>query len=140
MGRRFTTLATAGAVLLSLEACSDAAAPTIESVAGLYDATTFTVDQGSGPEDLLSKGSFIDLTLKVDGTTAGRLFVSGGAEGGGDLDADLTGTWTLDSTTVTLSHVVDTFLRDMTFTVEAGRLVGEETFSEATLRVVLTKQ
>jgi hypothetical protein len=71
------------------------------------------------------------------------LFVPGGGEDGGDLDADLSGTFSFNDTTdqVTFDQSADTFVRDMTFTaVRAGdgvQLEGEETFGETTARVVL---
>ncbi len=77
--------------------------------------------------------------LAADGTTTGRLFVPGGAEGGGDLDADLTGTWTLDGSTVTFSQTADTFIRDATFTASRNRLTGEGVFQGLAIRLVLDK-
>lgn len=124
--------------LALLAACSDAL--TVESVAGSYEATTFTVREGSTTEDLLAAGASINLTLTAAGTTSGRLFVPGGAEDGSDFDADLTGAWALSGKQVTFDHAADTFIRDMPFTADDGRLSGEATFSGATLRVVLERQ
>lgn len=119
-------------------ACSDPA--TVESPAGSYVATSFTVREGSTTEDMLSAGASIDVTLTAARTTSGRLFVPDGSEQGRDLDADLTGSWSLDSCQVTLAHAADTFLRDMPFTVDSHGLVGEATFGGARLRVVLERQ
>lgn len=120
-------------------ACSDSTAPTMASVAGSYAATTFTVTESGGTTNILAAGGSISLTLAAAGTTSGRLFVPGGAEGGGDFDEDLTGTWSLQDSTVTLDHDADTFLRDMTFTVRGQQLVGQETFTDVTVAVVLAK-
>jgi hypothetical protein len=109
------------------------------SVAGSYAATSFTVTEAGGTTDVLSTGGSITLSLTAGGTTNGRLFVPGGAEDGSDFDEDLTGTWALQDSTVTLDHDADTFLRDMTFTVRGQQLVGEETFSDVTVAVVLAK-
>jgi len=110
------------------------------SVAGSYTATTFTVTESGGSADILAAGGSISLTLAAAGTTSGRLFVPGGGEGGGDFDEDLTGTWTLQDSTVTLDHDADTFLRDMTLTFRSRRqLVGQETFVDVTIAVVLAK-
>jgi hypothetical protein len=127
----------AAAVLLA--ACSDSTAPTMRSVAGSYSATSFTVTESGGTTNILAAGGSITLTLTAAGVTSGRLFVPGGAEDGGDFDEALTGTWTLQDSTVTLEHDADTFLRDMTFTVRGQQLVGEETFSDVTVAVVFTK-
>jgi len=122
-------------------ACSGAAAPTMDDLAGEYEAAIFTTQEtGAGVVNQLSLGSFIELTLSADGTTMGRLFVRDGTEGGGDLDADLTGRWTLAGHAVTLDHAADTFLRDVTFTVDGDRLVTEASFSGGTINVVLEKQ
>jgi hypothetical protein len=109
------------------------------SVAGSYTATTFTVTGTGGTTNVLAAGGSISLTLAAAGTTSGRLFVPGGGEGSGDFDEALTGTWTLQDSTVTLDHDADTFLRDMTLTVRGQQLVGQETFVDVTIAVVLAK-
>lgn len=125
--------------LASFAACTET--PTMESLAGSYEATTFTVREGTGPtQDVLATGGFINVTLTAAGTTSGRVFVPGGGETGGDFDADLSGTWTLNGTVVTFDHAADTFVRDLPFTADGGRLTGEATFSGATVRVVLERQ
>jgi hypothetical protein len=123
-----------------LGACGgDSFSPTNETVAGSYTGTTFTTTSGAGTTDLLALGATVTVTLAGDGTTTGRLFVANGAEGGGDLDADLAGTWTLAGSTVTFSQTADTFIRDAAFTAGPNRLVGEDTFSGVTIRLVLSK-
>ncbi len=125
--------------LMVVVACGDAQAPTVQDVAGTYEATTFTTEEAGTTTDRLAAGASITLTLGADGSTTGRLFVPGGAEDGSDFDADLTGTWTLSESTVELAHDADTFMRDMPFAVDGSRLVGEATFSGVMIRVVLTK-
>lgn len=122
-----------------LAACSDPAAPTIQDVAGSYQATVFTTRDTSGITDWLARGSSFFLTLDTAGTTTGRLFVPGGTDDGTDLDADLTGTWALDGSTVTFDHPADTFVRDIGFRFSGGRLVVDTTAFGVTLRVVLEK-
>jgi hypothetical protein len=48
--------------------------PTMESVAGSYQATTLTATQAGLTLDLLTLGSSLSLTLNQNGTTSGRLF------------------------------------------------------------------
>jgi hypothetical protein len=125
---------------LSLVGCGDDGfSPTLDSVAGAYQATVFTFDGGSGPTDLLAAGASVTITLAPDGTTSGRMFVPGVGAGGGDLDADLAGTWTLSGTTVTFAQGADTFMRDVPFTVELGRLRAQGTFGTEVVVLVLTK-
>jgi hypothetical protein len=119
-------------------------APTIETVAGSYHATTLTATQGSSTVNVLLGGGSLTLNLDADGTTTGHLFVPGGGEAGEDLDLDLPGTWTLTDSTVTFTQPdSDTFVRDISFTARPNQLVGEETFSDSggdfTIRVTLVK-
>ena len=125
---------------LGLVSCGDDGFdPTVNEVAGTYQATTFTFDGGSGPTDLLAIGASVTITLAPDGTSSGRMLVPGVGEGGGDLDADLAGTWTLSGTTVTFDQAADTFMRDVPFTAEPSRLRAQGTFGEEVVVLVLTK-
>lgn len=60
-------------------------------------------------------------------------------ENGADVDEDLAGTWTLESTTVTFDQSGDPFIRDVPFTAERNRLSAEGTFNGVIVRAVLTK-
>jgi hypothetical protein len=126
-------------VLLLACGGSDSFTPTEETVAGTYGASVFTVTGFSGTTDLLLAGATVDATLAPDGTTSGRLFVPGGDEGGGDLDEDLTGTWTLAGQTVTFSQTADTFIRDVEFIAGRNTLTGEGTFSGLNVVLQLVK-
>jgi hypothetical protein len=129
------------ALVVPLVACGSTGEPSLDEVAGRYVATTFTVEQGGLTVDELGNGTELIIVLQVDGTTIGRLFVPGGAEGGGDLDASMTGTWVLHGATVTFAQSADTFVRDLSFTYDAGArtLSGTGTFGGATITVVLTR-
>ncbi|HUG40944.1 MAG TPA: hypothetical protein VMM12_10680 [Longimicrobiales bacterium] len=123
--------------LVAGTACDDdGTGPDREDVAGLYQATTLVVTDGGADTDVLAEGAFITLGLTAAGATSGTLFVPGGNDDGSDLTADLTGTWTLRGDVVTLDHAADTFLRDLDFTYEDGRLLATTT----ELEVVLTRQ
>lgn len=112
-------------------------------VVGGYEATTFETTDDGQTTDQLAEGAELTVTLNSDGTTAGNLFVPGGAEDGGDLDASLAGTWTFDANSNAVEFVqsADTFVRDMTFTAtregESVQLEGEESFGGPTITVVL---
>jgi hypothetical protein len=133
------TVALALAAVLASCGDDDKFSPTVENVAGTYSATSFTLSTPAGTVDLLGLGSSVTVTLEPDGTTTGRLFVPGGAEEGGDVDADLTGTWTLNGSIVTFNQTADTFIRDVEFTAGQNRLTAEGTFEDQTIRVVLRK-
>jgi len=133
-------LRAAAAAVVTISACGrNPFTPTVADMAGTYSATTFTSTNGATTTDHLAVGGSLTLTLGPDGTTTGRLFVPAGAEGGGDLDADMAGTWTLTGSTVDFAQAADTFVRDMTFTAEPNRLRGSATFSGTTIRVVLER-
>jgi hypothetical protein len=131
---------TFGALALVV-ACGDdeGFSPTVENVAGTYEATTFTAVTSAATLDLLAQGATVDVTLAEDGTASGRLFLPGGAEDGGNLDEDLTGTWTLSGETVTFDQAGDTFIRDVDFTAGENTLTGEGSFQGVDLRLVMTK-
>ena len=127
--------------------CGDPAAPTpdpsaqvaMADVVGSYRATTLVTEENGTGTDQIARGSSLDLSLDASGVTGGRLFVPQGGEDGGDFDADLTGTWTLEGNMVAFSHNADTFVRDMPFTYGDGRLWGDKTFGATRIRVVLKK-
>ena len=125
------------ALAATLVACGEPFVPSLESIAGSYSATTFTTTTGGTTTNQLFAGAEFTITLTAAGTTTGRLFVPGGGAGGGALDADLAGTWTLTGSTVEFTQTADTFVRDMIFTASAGRLRGGDTFSGTTIRVIL---
>jgi hypothetical protein len=129
--------------LLLLLACggSESFTPTEASVAGTYEASVFTVTSFSGTTDLLLAGATVDATLASDGTTSGRLFVPGADQGGGDLDEDLAGTWTLSGDTVTFNQTADTFIGEAEFIAGRNTLTAEGAFNglEIFLQMVKTE-
>jgi hypothetical protein len=118
----------------------DPFSPTIANVAGTYNATLFTVTSSElGTVNLLSAGATVHVVLKPDGTTTGHIFVPDLGQEDGELDADLTGTWTLSGSTVTFSQSADTFIRDVEFTAAQNSLESEGTFEGATVHLALGK-
>ena len=139
-----TTIRRGAALILALAlaACGDddeSLGPTTDDVAGSYTATTFTLTSGSAEVDLLGLGASVTATLDAGGTTTGRLFVPGVGEGGGDLDEDLAGTWSLNGTTVTFSQANSTLINDVDFAVGPNTLTGEGTFQGSIILLVLTR-
>lgn len=128
-------------VLLTLSCGGDDSfSPTVENVAGSYQASTLTGTQSGITVNLLSLGATVAIVLNEDGTTTGRVFAPGLDEGGQDLDVDLAGTWTLQGETVTFNQTGDSFIRDVPFAVGRNRLQGEGTFNTVTVRLTLTKE
>ena len=123
-------------------ACGDGSGPATVSmaeVAGVYQATTLTLENTEGFFDELARGGSINLTLTTQGNTTGRLFVAGGNADGSDFEADLTGTWELEGPVVRLDHPSDSFLRDIGLLYDRGTLAGEQNTVGATISVVLTR-
>ena len=133
--------------LLALAACGgddNGFSPTRETVSGGYTASVFTLTSPTGAGDsttldLLTLGASVDVTLDPNGTTAGRLFVPGAAEDGGDVDVDLAGTWSLSGNVVTFDQPGDTFIRDVDFIAGPGTLTAEEESDDGVIRIVLLK-
>jgi len=113
--------------------------PPRAAVVGTYQATTFTATQSGITANLLNLGATLSLTLADDGSATGHLVAPRLGEGGSDIDADLSGTWTLEGQTVRLSIPQARFLTDMAFRVEENRLVGDESFGDTRLQITLTR-
>jgi hypothetical protein len=121
-------------------ACSDAFKPTTENVLGNYSVRTFETTDTSGTIDWVQRGGTMTISLGPFGITTGHLFLPGAAEGGGDFDQLLIGDWALAGNTITFSMpAVDTFVRDIPWTVSKNGLSGDHTFRGTRMRVVLTK-
>jgi hypothetical protein len=118
----------------------DSFSPTVETVAGSYTATTFTLSSAVGSINLLAGGATVMLDLASDMSTTGRLFLPDGNLDGSDLDEDLAGTWSLIDSTVTFDQTAATFIPDVDFIASSNRLTGEGTFTGGTIRLVLTKE
>ena len=137
---------------LTLGACDDSpttldpTAQAMAAVAGEYSAggslgaISLTTEDDGETLDWLAAGASMQVRLTADGKTTGRLFIPGADEDGGDMDADLTGTWSLESGKIHFQHPADTFIRDMEFVVEGKRMVGDETFDGIRVRLELARQ
>jgi hypothetical protein len=120
--------------------CSDAFKPTTENVLGDYSVQTFETTDTAGTVNWIQRGATMTITLGPFGVMTGHLFLPGAPEGGGDLDTILIGDWTLTGHTITFDMpAIDTFVRDMPWTVTEKRLAGDHTFGVTRIRVVLAK-
>jgi len=120
-------------------ACGEPFVPSVDSIAGTYNATILTSTTGGVTTNHLSAGGSFTITLEVNGTTSGQLSVPGGGPGGSTLDGSMVGTWALVGTTVQFDQTADTFVRDMIFTASSDRLRGGQAFGGTTVRVTLDK-
>lgn len=128
-------------VLVAAAGCDDDPTypPTMADIAGTYTATRLEVTSGGSTMDMLAAGTELEITLLLNGTTEGRLFIPEGEDDGSDVEADLAGAWSVASWEVTFSHPADTFVRDMAFTWDDGTLRGDEMLGGERVVVVLTR-
>jgi len=122
---RFTTL-----LALTVAACSDAFAPTTESVAGDYRLQWLISVNGGHGINWGPRGATLNISLAPNGTTSGRLFIPGSDEDGSDFDVDMAGTWTLTGDTVRFSQTADSFVRDMAWIAGENVLSGDHTLGD----------
>ena len=123
---------------LALVSCrvGDVFVPTPDNMVGAYTATRLVTVDPSGIVNWLDAGGSLTLTLNADATITGRLFLPGGATGGGDVDADMAGTWLLVGHTVQFGQAAETFVRNMDFNADLDRLAGDQYFG-TDLRVII---
>ena len=132
-------LVLAGAVLLGACEDEDPTGPSADVVAGTYTATRLNVTESGATHDILDLGGTLTMTLNANGSTSGTLFVPGGDEDGNDFLADLTGTWVIRNDRIEFDHTADTFLRDVSFQFDNGRLITTEATSDTQFDVILTR-
>jgi hypothetical protein len=126
--------------VMALAGCGDDSfSPTVENVSGSYTATTLSVQDNTQTTDFLALGSALEVTLLPDGTVQGHMFVPSLGPGGGDIDTELGGAWSLDGDQVTIESIQDTFLQDIVFTANEGRLDGEFVGNGVKVNVTLEK-
>lgn len=89
---------------------------TAQDVIGSYQAQGIFRGRPNEPsQDLLTPGSHITITLSPDGTVSGDMLLVGEADGGGDLTADMAGTWRIQRNNVRLDQIASTFMRQIPF-------------------------
>lgn len=111
-------LAVVSAVCISVAACSDPVAPTVDSVAGSYTAASF---QAEGT-NILAAGGSLTLVLTPVGQVSGQFSLP--ASVGGPLEADMAGTYELDGSRIVIEQEADTFVRDAAWSWVDGALTG----------------
>ena len=123
--------------------CNDVTSLSRNGPAGNYTAIILVSTENSVPTNVLAGGGSFTLNLAGNGTTSGRLYiVASGATPG--VDADMAGTWTRNGDTVEFTQAADTFVRDMTFTIEqisdgVWFLVGDQVFGTIRINVRLAQ-
>lgn len=118
----------------------DPTEPPDAAIVGSYAATTLRVTPASAaPIDVLAAGGSLALTIDAQHQVTGTLHVPPSIDGG--LDATMTGTVSITGSAVRFNQSTDTFVRDLTFQIGAGKLTADQTLVSGTrYEVVLTRQ
>lgn len=115
----------ASLVLLGLlAACgSDDLGPAPLDVAGSYSATVFTVVPDGMPSiDALAEGSTLSIVIAADNAVTGTLALPAAVTGDEAFQANMAGTAVVDGTTVRFTQSADSFVRDLTWTIDGTAL------------------
>ena len=129
--------------IAAISACSDPTSLSKDGPAGKYVAITLVTTSNATPSNELAAGGTFTIDLARNGTTSGHLHLVATA-GHPALDADMSGTWVRTGDTIDFTQAADTFVRDMTFTIEqisdtAWFLVGDQTFAGTRINVRLAQ-
>jgi hypothetical protein len=108
---------------------------------GTYTATTFQVTpDGQSAINVLSQGGTLTVTLSGTNSVSGQLRLPASIAGT-ELVANWTGTAVVTGNTVVFPQGVDTFVRDLTWTVGTNTIsVTNQRAGAATFTITLTRQ
>ena len=98
-----------------------------KEVLGKYSSPEFKLTlENKAPIDILSVGGYIEIELNEDKTTTGTFYLPDtlNLTGGGEVVADLSGTYTIKNNKISFEHTADTFLRNIEFSLVGKKLSG----------------
>ena len=128
--------------IAAMLACGDSTSPS--SPVGDYTAIVFVTTDNTGATNQLAIGSTLNISLAANGTTTGHLHLA--ASGAQTLfDADMAGTWSRNGEVIDFAQTADTFVKDMSFTIQrisgdVSALVGDQTFSGTRINLSLVRE
>ncbi|HEX3534053.1 MAG TPA: lipocalin family protein [Gemmatimonadaceae bacterium] len=129
------------AIPIALMACGSSTTAPSNSVAGSYAPLVWVTVGGSGQTSELQVGSTLTLNLHSNGLVSGSLHL--GATGSRPAsDADMSGSWTLTGSTITISQSADTFVRNTSFEispdpVRGWDLAGDVNYANTHIQIIL---
>ena len=91
-------------------------------VPGQYEAAVFEADIDGNVVDVLAAGGALTITLREDGTVAGRLLIPEALADGEEGDLPFAGTYFVFGNNVRIDHEADTFVRDAVWIYADGGL------------------
>jgi hypothetical protein len=129
----------AASLLFAAAACSSST--DANPLAGSYVATTFQVTPtGESMIDVLAYGGTLSITIADDNTTSGTLFIPASLAGEAFTES-LAGTAVQTGNRVGFTQVSDTFVRNLTFTINGSTLqTVNQPLNGAMFTVVLTRR
>ncbi|HEY8850948.1 MAG TPA: hypothetical protein VIM36_02105 [Gemmatimonadaceae bacterium] len=138
--RKTRSILLAGLPVLLL-ACGSSTAPAANSVAGSYIPIIWVTTGGTGQTSELQVGSTLSLTLHANGLTSGHLHLAATASRP-VFDADMSGSWTQNGSTLSISQSIDTFVQHTSFEmspdpVSGWDLAGTTNFGGAQVQIIL---
>ena len=110
---------------------------------GPYAAIILYSTSAADPSIKQPNSGGFTINLAADGSTTGHLHLDA-FNGAPAVDADMAGTWTQNGNTVTFDQAADTFVRNMSFTIEkitdhVWFLVGDDVFAGTRFNVRLAQ-
>jgi hypothetical protein len=138
--RKTRSILHAGLPVLLL-ACGSSTAPAANSVAGSYIPIIWVTTGGTGQTSELQVGSTLTLTLHANGLTSGHLHMAA-TVARPLFDADMSGTWIQNGSTISISQSVDTFVQHTSFEmspdpVKGWDLAGDTNFAGTHIQIIL---
>ena len=138
--RRDLLLTTAAVTALS--SCGSSSTTDVSPIAGSYSATTFRVTPpGQDAIDIAAQGGTLTLSIAADNSTSGALVIPARVTGVASLTASMAGTATQSGATVRFQQTADTFVRDLTWTVNGTALLVQNQILDGTsFTITLTRK
>ena len=131
------------AIVIAAAACGGYSTSPTTSAAGNYTAISFVMSGSSGQSNQITSGGSLLLNLASGGATSGHLHVVASGSNPA-VDADMAGTWSQNGDLVAISQSVDTFVRNMPFTLTLDpaygwTLVGNKDFAGTNINITLKR-
>ncbi|MBW8770594.1 MAG: hypothetical protein JF589_12610 [Gemmatimonadetes bacterium] len=122
-------------------ACGGDSTTQVSTIAGNYSATVFQVTPTGLPTiDVLAQGGTLTLSIAADNSTTGNISLPASVLGTA-FSENLSGTAVQSGNTVHFQQSIDTFVRDLTFTIVGTSLQAtNQVAGGASFTITLTRQ
>ena len=122
-------------------ACGGDSSTQVSAITGNYSATVFKVTPtGQATIDVLAQGGTLTISILADNSFTGAISVPASVLGS-PFSANLSGTVVQSGNTVQFQQSIDTFVRDLTFTIVGNSLQAtNQVAGGASFTITLTRQ